>query len=57
MIDSVPINPLSQYPISTYNFSKLISIHSIKNVLREFDKRLRHFLLGDHFINFHNIIS
>ena len=31
-------------PISTYKFSKLISIHSLKNELREFDKRSRHFL-------------
>ena len=25
---------------------------SLKNELREFDKRSKHFLLGDHFINF-----
>ena len=37
-----------------YNFSKLISI---QNELREFDKRSKHFLLGDHFINSHNLIS
>ena len=30
---------------------------SLKNVLREFDKRSRHFLLGDHFINSHHLIS
>ena len=30
---------------------------SLKNVLREFDKRSRHFLLGDHFINSHYLIS
>ena len=30
---------------------------SLKNELREFDKRSKHFLLGDHFINSHNLIS
>ena len=30
---------------------------SLKNDLREFVKRSRHFLLGDHFINSHNLIS
>ena len=30
---------------------------SLKNKLREFDKRSKHFLLGDHFINSHNLIS
>ena len=29
----------------------------LKNVLREFDKRSRHFLFGDHFNNSHNLIS
>ena len=28
---------------------------SLKNELREFVKRSRHFYLGDHFINFHNL--
>ena len=28
-----------------------------KNELREFDKRSKHFLLGDHFIHSHNLIS
>ena len=27
-----------------------------KNWLREFDKKLRHFLFGDHFTNSHNFI-
>ena len=30
---------------------------SLKNVLREFDKRSKHFLVGDHFINSHYLIS
>ena len=30
---------------------------SLKNVLREFDKRSRHFLLSDHLINSHHLIS
>ena len=30
---------------------------SLKNKLREFDKRSRPFLLGDHLINSHNLIS
>ena len=30
---------------------------SLKNELREFDKRSKHFILGDHFINSHNLIS
>ena len=29
----------------------------LKNELREFDKRSKHFLSGDHFINSHNLIS
>ena len=30
---------------------------SLKNELREFDKRSKYFLLGDHFINSHNLVS
>ena len=30
---------------------------SLKNELREFDERSRFFLIGDHFINSHNLIS
>ena len=30
---------------------------SLKNVLRESDERSKHSLLGDHFINSHNLIS
>ena len=48
-------NPLS--PISTYKFSKLISLHFLKNELREFNKISRNFLFGDHFINSRNLIS
>ena len=29
----------------------------LKNELKEFDKRSKHFLLGDHFINSHSVIS
>ena len=29
----------------------------LKNELREFDKRSKHFLLDDHFINSHNLVS
>ena len=29
----------------------------LKNVLREFDRRSRHFLLGDHLINSQNLFS
>ena len=43
--------------VSTYKFSKLVSIHFLKNQLREYDNRSRYFLLGDHFINSHNLIS
>ena len=46
-------NPLLA-PISTYKFSKLISIHSLKNELREFDKRSKLFSLCDYLINSHN---
>ena len=52
------LNPLS--PIYTYKFSKLISTYflkQLKNELREFDKRSKHFLLDDHFINSLNLIS
>ena len=42
---------------TTCKFSKLISIHFLKNELREFDIRSKHFFSGDHFINSHNIIS
>ena len=42
-----------QVPISTYKFSKLISMH----FLREFDNRSKHFLFSDHFITSHNLIS
>ena len=30
---------------------------SLKIELKEFDKRSKHFFLGDHFINSHNLIS
>ena len=44
-----------QYPhANSPNWSLYISF---KNKLREFDKRSRHFPLGDHFINSHNLIS
>ena len=53
------LNPFSPL-IYTYKFSKLISIYFLKllkNELRGFDKRSKHFLLSDHFINSHNLIS
>ena len=43
--------------IYTYKFSKWSLYISLKNELREFDKRSKHFLWGDHFINSHNLIS
>ena len=49
------LQELPQYPhTNSPNWSLCISL---KNELREFDKRSRHFLLGDHFINSHNLIS
>ena len=42
-----PFKPQASSP----NWSPYISL---KNELREFDKRSRHFFLGDHFINSHN---
>ena len=50
------VNPL--HPNIHIKFSKLIFIHFLKNVLREFDKRSKiNFLLGDQFINSYNLIS
>ena len=44
-----------QYPhTNSPNWSLYISL---KNELREFDKRSKYFLLGDHFPNSHNLIS
>ena len=42
-------------PVSTYKFSKLISIHFLKELVERFDDRSGHFLSGDHFINSHNV--
>ena len=39
-------------PVSTNKFSRLISIHFLKNYLREFVKRSKHFLFGDQFHEF-----
>ena len=48
-----PFKP--QYPqANSPNCSLYISL---KNKLREFEKRLKHFLFGDHLINSHNLIS
>ena len=47
------INPLSPHTNSP-NWSLYIFV---KNKLREFDNRSRHFLCGDHFINSHDLIS
>ena len=48
-----PFKPQYQH-MNSPNWALYISL---KNVLREFDKRSRHFLLGDQFINSHNLIS
>ena len=51
----LPLLIKSQYPhTNSPNWSLYISL---KNELREFDKRSKHFLVGDHFINSHNLIS
>ena len=42
---------------SNTNSPNLSLYISLKNVLREFDKKSKHFLLGDQFINSHNLIS
>ena len=48
-----PFKP--QYPqANSPNWSLYISL---KNKLREFEKRSKQFLLGDHLINSHNLIS
>ena len=48
-----PFKP--QYPLANSpNWSLYISL---KNKLREFEKRSKHFLFGDHFINSYNLIS
>ena len=39
------------------NSSTGLYTFSYKDKLREFDKRSKHFLLGDNFINSHNFIS
>ena len=39
------------------NSSNWCPFISLKNELGEFDKRSRHFLFGDQFINSHNLIS
>ena len=53
MAASQPFKPQNPHTNSP-NWSLYISF---KNELREFDKRSRHFPLGDHFINSHNLIS
>ena len=51
------INPLSPNIHVQILQTDLYIIISLKNELREFDKRSKHFLLGDHFINSHYLIS
>ena len=46
-----------QAPISRSKFSKPVTYISLKNKVREFEKRSKHFLFGDHLINSHNLIS
>ena len=48
-----PVSPQYLYTNSPYWSSYIC----IKNKLREFDKRSKHFPLGDHFINSHNLFS
>ena len=50
------LNPVSPQYLHT-NSPNWSSYISIKNKLREFDKRSKHFLLGDHFANSHNLFS
>ena len=50
---SSPFKPQYRHTNSP-NWSLYITL---KDELREFDKRSKHFLLGDHFINSHNLIS
>ena len=50
---SYPFN--SQYPHT--NSLNLPLYITLKNELREFDKRSKHFFLSHHFINSHNLIS
>ena len=49
-------NPLSPY-IHIQILQTDLCIFSYKDKLREFDKRSKHFLLGDNFINSKNLIS
>ena len=52
-IELIRFNP--QYPhTNSPNWSLYISL---RNKLREFGRRSKHFLLGDHFINSHNHFS
>ena len=46
-----------QAPTSTNKFSRLIFIHFLRHKLREFSKRSKHFLFGDHLINSRNYFS
>ena len=50
------VNPLSPN-IHIQILDTNLYIFPLKNELREFDKRSKHFLSGDHFINSHNLIS
>ena len=56
LLNTETINPLSPniHIQILQNWSPNISF---MNELREFDKRSRHFPLGDHFTNSHNLIS
>ena len=50
------VNPLSPN-IRIQNSPNWSPYMSLKNELREFDRRSRYFLFGDHIINSHNLIS
>ena len=45
------------FPISTYKFSALIFKHFLRDNMRVFNKKSKHFLFGDHLINSHNHFS
>ena len=52
---SYTVNPLS--PNIHIQFLQTDLYILLKNVLREYDKRLRYLLIVDHFTNSHNLIS
>ena len=57
MRDQKWLNPLSPNIHTQILQTDLSMFPSLKNLLREFDKKSKHFLLGDDFTNSHNLIS